>query len=480
MDAIRNLPTPLKIALPIGLVILLVAGIMMSTRGDGSAVIQRTKDANRAEAWTWRLQKDSIKGVTTTTLRDGTIEIRVPEATADAARVAIGGNDLKSRLGAKTAAGCTAPGSFSTMNQQKLYDTCVQEAKIEHFMLRPGVLAAKANVNVESSSDDLLKEYESSVTVLLYTDPDRMINFESRNLATQLAAMVPGGDLKRVNISTYDGKDLWIGSNSSASASSGSADACATPEGTVDINTREVQVARCNESLIVQKIAQIVGGPERVTASVQVRLNPSQVSTSSRSSTESSVKNTTDGSKDATTTSQTTQKEPTITETKRDTVAGGISSMTVNVTIDKAAATPEKLTAIKAIVKGFTANVQDSSSSVNVVAFGTGNDTPAAPARDLPARSATTSSTQPTPPAAGIPTIVWTVGLIMLLALGGMAALLVRRGSRDAAERARIERELQNGQRMFQTFAADNPDHIADDIMSLLGAPPAGRVPANN
>lgn len=483
MDAIKNLPTPLKIALPIGLVILLVAGIMLSTRGDGTTIIQRTKDANRAEAWVWRLQQDKITNVTTSTLNDGTIEIRVPQASADSARVAIGGNDLKSRLGAKTTSSCTAPGSFSTMNQQKLYDNCVKEAKIEHFMLRPGVLAAKANVNVESSSEELLKDYESSVTVLLYTDPDRTTNFDARNIASQLAAMVPGGDVKRVNITTYDGDDLWVGAQASTDAAGSGADACGTPDGTVDINTREDQVARCKESLIMRQIAPIVGGADRVTTSVQVRLNPSQVSTNSRTATESSVKNTTNGSNDDATTSQTTQKEPTVTETQKETIAGSISRMTVSVTVDKAAATPEKIAAIKSILNGFIDPARDVAPSVKIVAFGTTTSSPNPVTSDAPAPQPATRTPSTVPagqPTSGIPVAVWAVGMMLLIALGVMVALLMRRNSKDAADRARIERELQNGQRMFQTFAADNPDHIADDIMSLLGAPPANRVPANN
>ncbi len=485
MNALRNLPTPIKFALPIMLVVLLIAGVLLGTRGDGTVRIRTTTDVNQANALIWRLAQDKIIG-TPRTNDTGATEIRVPEADAEKARMSIGGTDLSARIKSKGGQKCVAPsGLTSGQKQQQMYDNCRAEAAIQDQVMLPGVLAAKVNVMTEDSGSISGSDKSSNVTILLYLDPNESVSLDASTMAKKAANIVPGGSVERVQISTYNGETLWDGASAQRSANTTS-EACGASDQMVDINTREAQVGACKESEIRDDISPIMGSGDRVQATVNVRLNPSSTSSVKEGSSASSSTSSTT-SKGASSTSTAKEVVPTVTTEKTDTIAGGISSMSIAVTLDKKYATPERVQAVENILAGYVDAKRDPRPTVTVVEFAGSGSVPAGatdaamPANASPANAASSNATTPSQiTKSGVPMGVWIMGMLVLIILIAMGMVMMRRSAKDAARREAFERDVQQGQRMFQTFAADNPDHVAEDIMSLLGTPPSGRVPANN
>jgi hypothetical protein len=61
---------------------------------------------------------------------------------------------------------------------------------------------------------------------------------------------------------------------------------------------------------------------------------------------------------------------------------------------------------------------------------------------------------------------------VILVGLGMTIALLWRRNSHLTDERKRFEAEFNKDKRVWENFAAENPDDIARDLENLLGPAP--------
>jgi hypothetical protein len=77
-------------------------------------------------------------------------------------------------------------------------------------------------------------------------------------------------------------------------------------------------------------------------------------------------------------------------------------------------------------------------------------------------------------PEAKTPT--WMLAVMAVLVIGILTAILIlwRKSTAMAAERTRLEESFRNEQRLFEDFAQQNPDTLAQELNQLFGAPAAG------
>lgn len=493
MDALKNLPTPLKIAIPALLVLLIVVGVMLSSGGGGMTTIQTSTDPDQVAAWQWRLEGDKIPSQVVQKNR-GTWELRVDAAKEAEARASIGGTNLTTRLKMKTSNKCLAPGSFSTRAQQEQYDNCKAAATIhDQVKSTSGILEARISVVTEDSGELVGSDKMSRVTVQLFLDPDATTSVDSGTLAESIANMVPGGSIEHVVITDSSGAKLWNGSSASAAGANGaSSGSCATSSESVDITTKQTQVASCIESMVREDIAPIVGSIDHLQVSVGVRLNPSASTRTTRDIARGAVvskSGTQSGGGGSKNNSSAAEFEPGVSETSTQTIAGAISRVSLSVTLDSKYSTPARERAVRQILRNYVDPKRDPQPSVTSVEF-------ASPGAAAPKADATGSATggangapaakaPQTPPVAStrdthLPTWLIVVSALLLTTMLGAIALLWRRSTRERTQRQVMEQEIRQGEHLFQSFAQENPNDVAEEIMSLLGPAPRGQVPANN
>lgn len=475
MDAFNKLPAPLRIGLPIGLV-LIIALVAWMTFMRAPAPVQVLKTADHVQyTRAMELLRDmDAEGAT----KDGSYLVMVPKSKDLDASTALATAGIKSS-GAKGAACKEAPsaltGSKSAIEEAA---NCQIGKQVEEALTEMGVLSA--NVKLSKKEGDFL-ETEKVISVVAQIEvPEAQRQTFDAKAAAAVVATTAGTTKDRVIIQdknlgmVFDGEAK---SAAGAATSPGLASGCADIADAMEVETKRDAVTNCYEQRIANKLLSFVDGDASKFVVTAVPTIDAQSSTSTKQTTTKGSEVQRNESSAGGSRSKASTTEPSTEEKVTMDPAGEVERLAITVVLDDSISLRNQ-NAIKSMLQSFVvAERRDPAPVVKLADLSddVASTTPApAPEATTPAPAAnatlagTTRSKETEMP-------TWAMGVMGVLVLGIVGALLVmwRRSVAVAAERQKLEASFQQEQRLFENFAQQNPDDLARDLNAMFGAPSA-------
>lgn len=473
MNALKSQPTPVKVAIAGGVAVILFALVLIfALGGDSKVTVLTSTKAREISASMWKLEAAGIDA-TVAEVNDSTFEVRVLDADAQDAKLALRGDDIGVRLNGKVKGDCPKPNALAGNRAYETYEQCELLKQVQDVLMNtPGVLQAKAKVNTKENEGITGADTITTVTAQIYKDRgDTQINASA--LAMTLGKMVGGSSEDVVLIDADTGDPLWSGGTTGGSGTG--ADECAMPEqDTIDITVKE-KFLRCDiKRDLTEEIEEIVGrGNAKVSAYVQ--LSP-EARTVSRQELLQGALVSQDVQRDGSNLNENKSYQPGTRNTTSSMSAGYVQRMSIAVVLNQETSTPALERAVDRLVGTYITTNRGDTKSVTAVKFPEPVAAAGSEETEAEAASASESSIKEELDATATRSTHvpgWALALLFVTGVGFVAsiAILWRRNARLASERRRFEDEFRHEQRMFQQFAQENPDDVARQLEQLLGAP---------
>jgi hypothetical protein len=484
MNAYSNLPAPLRIGLPVGLVLIIaLVAWMTMLRSDPAVTVLKTQDIGEYETSKRLLMghdlgfKEGAKG------NEFTLEVPAGEAT-DASKV-LAASGIRDRTGLAPKISCpAAPGFTATKAANERSENCEDAKAVQDMLLTAGAIAANVRVSQKESESFASTEPVKNVVGQVFLPQTMKESWRAEDVAAAIAAAV-GTARERVIITDDRMQILYDGSEGASAAAGGtttssSSSSCGDAGTATEIETKKDAVRSCYESVIGEKLTALMGSKDRYVLTVEPTIQD-------KSTTTNQVRNSPGPVDDASTQKgegssvSDISKQNNVTETTTITPAGTLTRLQISVTLDRNFVTKDKELAVKRIVSTFmsTNGRKDPAPTVTVASFTSGE---AAPVKDELDQIREDAKGTDTAAAGGGATVTpkasmpkWVLAVIAVLVVGilTLVAVLWRRSAAMAEERRRLEASFQNEQRLFEDFAQQNPDTLAQELNALFGAPAA-------
>ncbi|MCW2962321.1 MAG: hypothetical protein JWM90_2708 [Thermoleophilia bacterium] len=479
MNAYTKLPAPLRFGIPVVLVFVLGLVLWMTMFKPPVPVsVMNTQDFGTYDVAKQLLDTEGINYKEASD--KGRFELLVAPDEKSAADQLLAKNGLQDRTGLAKKISCPAAPGF-TANKAKTteYNNCEDSKKVQNMLLQAGALAASVTVSQEENGTLIGPETSKNVSAMVFLPPS-MENggWDATNAAQQIKGAV-GTSIDRIYIGDDKMQPLFDGAKGEAAATSAvaSGNGCADMANAAEIATKEAAVRSCYEGTIATKLSTLLGGSDRFVLVVDAKVDAVSTSTQAESSTAgpivSSSSQTGAGStvKDVTT-------PPNTKVTSSSKAAGDIGKLAISVSLDKNNVNANQELAVKRMLQTYVnASRKDPSPVVTRFAFPKG--TGIAPKATAAPQLATGGSENEAPILAATKTETPkpVLALLAVLAIGLAAAMIImwRKSVAMKQERARMEQAFQNDQRLFENFAQQNPEALAQDLEALFGAPAAQR-----
>lgn len=481
MDAIKNLPAPLRFGIP--LVLVLVVGLvawMTMFKAPPPVEVVSTQDIGVADTAKTVL---TSQGITYEAMQDaGTFKIKVDAGDATRAAEFLAASGIKDRTGlAKKIACPAAPGFTATKAANERSANCEDAKAVQSMLLTAGAIAANVSVSQMENGTLLGPEKSKNVVAQVFL-PEHMDGKWNAEQAAGHISKAVGTTIDRVSIADDELQTLFDGASSSArganaSEGSGGSSACRNMDTATEIETKKDAVRACYEWRIGQQLTKLLDGSDRYVLTVEPTIQSvaSQV-TETQQTRGPIVDKSAQKSGDSSTTDVSTPANTR--ETTRIVPAGAISSLRIAVTLDRESVTKDRELAVKRMLSTYVdAKRRDPAPSVTLAQLGGAGEEPSnEELKQIRKQATSDTSTTTLPPAQVKPEMPkWAMALMAVLVIGMITAVLVlwRRGAAMAAERQRLEAAFQNDQRLLENFAQQRPDQLAAELNALFGAPPA-------
>jgi hypothetical protein len=493
MDFYKNLPLPVRIAIPalVGLIVLFVLYSTMLKAAPPVEVI-KTQDVGVHDVAMQVLERNGIEADESQDGNNFMLHVAADDATDAATAIAASG--LRDRTGLAKKIDCPAPPGFTaTKAANERASNCEAAKSVQGMILAAGAIAANVQVSQEANGTLLGPEKSMNVVVQVFL-PEQMKRDWNAEQAARAISRSVGTTLDRVSITNDQLQSMFDGtSTATESATSGATSmlGCDDIASATEVETKRAAVRTCYESTIGSKLTELLGGSDRYVLTVEPTIDSVSRNTVTVKNTKGPVTDTSAQKGDGQSAIDTTSP-PNKTETTSTDPAGDISSLRISVILDKSSVTEDQRVAVMSLLSTqIDAKRGDPAPTVKMSTFAGGaGDAPtnedlaqikenAEQNNTTPGGAAMGGATGGRPPAMALPT--WAMALMAVLVVGMITAMLVlwRRSSAINAERKRLEESFQREQRLFEDFAQQNPDHLAQDLNALFGAPSAPpRTPA--
>lgn len=483
MDAIRNLPAPLRIGLPVGIV-LVVALVLYMTVFRSAAPVQvlRTQDVAEFNTSMSFLRQNSIAFTEKTKGEEFMLEVAADDAN-DAAKV-LAASGIRNRTGLAPKISCPAPPGFTaTKAANERSENCEDAAKVQRMLLAAGATAVNVSVSQQESQEFGAVEPEKNVVAQVFM-PEKMREEWDAGDAAAIIAGTVGTARERVVIADdrmktlFDGEDVVAAGEGGAVATSGGS--CNDVASATEIETKKEAVRGCYEARIGTKLASILGSKDRFVLAVEPTIQSQSRTVNIERNSPGPVVNASTQKGEGSSISD-VSKPANTSSTQVVIPAGAVTQLRISVTVDSNFASKEKLLAVKRILSSYAGadGRKDPAPTVTTAPLSSPTDGSVKDElkklRDNAARSQEQSASSGVrlTPEAKTPT--WMLAVMAVLVIGIITSILVlwRRSAAMAAERRRLEESFRSEQRLFEDFAAQNPDTLAQELNQLFGAPAA-------
>jgi hypothetical protein len=488
LAALRALPLAARLALAVLLpgVLALVVWIAISANEQTMDDVLATKDPNLLRTAEQILDGLDIEHDTS---RDGdrfVLLVEGGEATKAAEALAIRGvKDLTKEAKGDT---CVKPGSFtSTRDGRREYVECQMERDIRTALILGGAHAAHVTVTSQEGQgvfgDDLARKVTAQVFLSEAARPD----WDSATMVESIAGKA-GTDPENVTITDQFFHSLGTAtSRSAAAASAAPALGCDDLADAREVETKKAAVQGCYRSRLEPELRTLLG--ERPFAlSIEPTIRTAAATVQTTSTTGRSTGTADDEQAAGTDATRAGATSETTTERSSELPAGELTALRISIVVDRAGTSRADLEAVRRILRPAAESAPDSPApSITIgdqsAAAGAGGTAAASSAAGAAASGTDGNSTGAAASNEEFPVVErrsrvpWNFlaaigGLVLLLVIGG-SLLLIRRLRALDVERQRLEASFQQDQRLFEDFAASNPDAIARELEALFATPPA-------
>lgn len=488
MDFYKTLPTPARYGIPVALAVLVLGLVFfMMTREPKPVIVVTTQDTGVYEAAQkvldaadipYKKESDAAKSIQTLSV--------LPDLRTDASD-ALANSGIKDRSGTIKPIECPAPPGFTaTKAANERANNCEDAKSVQSMLITAG--ASAANVKVSQMANETLLGPESSKSVLgqVFLPPGMIGKWPADQAARAIATAV-GTSIDNVTITDDKLQTLFDGSRNGASAAAGmggvgTGTGCADMATATEIATKEAAVRSCYKDTIGADLVKLLGGSDRFVLTVQARIDAksrtSQYQRNARGAVNSRMLDKGSGR-----VLDDVDMEPNTQTGGEVKPAGDLKLLALNVTLDSNVVDERQELAVKRLLSTYVdPSRKDPAPKVTRIAFspGAGKAPDTSELEQLQTKStagtgvvegATREKEVARTPQSTKALLV--IGAILIAAMAVMLALLWRRSTLAAAERARYEQEFQNQQRVLDTYAQQDPASVAQDLERLFGAPAA-------
>lgn len=486
MDAIKNLPAPLRYGIPVTLVIAigLVAWLTV-LRPPAPTVVVSTQDIGVIDTAKRLLENRRIDYDVRNDNGNFSLEVASGDST-DAAE-ALAGSGIKDRTGLAKKITCPAPPGFTaTRAANERSANCEDASRVQAMLMTAGAIAANVSVSQEENGTLLGPEKSKNVVAQVFLPAHMKGEWNAEQAAGHISKAV-GTSMDRVSIADDELQTLYDGASSAGSGSAGGAasgsSACGDMDTATEIETKKDAVRACYEWRIGTQLTKLLGGSDRYVLTVEPTIQSVASSVTEVTNTPGPVVDAS-AQKSSDSSARDVTKPANVKESTRVIPAGAISSLRITATLDRDNVSADQQLAVKRMLSTFVdPRRRDPAPIVSLTKFQNGAGEPASEelAEIKTAAEENASSATTTAAGAGLPPVAktemptWALALMAALVIGIVTAVLVlwRRSAAMAAERSRLEESFRNEQRLFEDFAQQNPDQLAQDLNALFGAPAA-------
>ncbi|MCB0877532.1 MAG: hypothetical protein KDC46_00925 [Thermoleophilia bacterium] len=485
MNAYNNLPLPARIAIPAVLVLLLGLILWMTAfRSPAPVAILKTKDYDVYETAQKLLEN---KGFSPTEEADGKqfVLLLPPGDQVTDASTVLAQSGIKDRTGMAATIECPAPPGFTgTKAANERANNCEAAKAVQGMLLAAGATAANVQVSQEENGTLLGPEKSMNVVAQVFLPRSMRDRWDAEQAARAISRSV-GTSINRVSITDSQLQTLFDGSSSAAagtgtSGTSSLALGCDDIAAATEVETKRAAVRNCYEATIGEKLTRLLGGSDRFVLTVEPTIDSNSIQTTQVRNTQgpASSRSTQKGSGQST---EDVDTPPNTTERTIVNPAGDIKSLRISVVLDKNTVPADKIIAVKRLLSTQVEPKRgDPAPVVSTAVFEPGDgEAPQTELKQIQDQAKAGSSEDlPDVIPVGDPTTrtpTWMYALLGTLVAGILAAvgILWHRSSKMAAERKRMEEAFNQEQRLFENFAQQNADQLAQDLEAAFGAPSA-------
>ncbi len=481
MDFYKNLPLVARIAIPavVGLILVFLVYTMMLKPPPPVEIIA-TQDVNTYDVAKQVLTRQAIDF--NETQDASTFMLTVPAGDDKAAAEALAKSGIKDRTGLAKKISCpAAPGFTATKAANERSANCENAKAVQGMLLAAGAIAANVQVSQEENGTLLGPEKSMNVVAQVFLPAHMQDDWNAEQAARAISRSV-GTTLDRVSITDDELQSLFDGTSSSSDSSKSGGSSlslgCADIAGATEVETKRAAVRTCYEGNIGDKLEELLGGSDRFVLTVEPTIDSvSRSRTTLKQSAGPEVSRSEQSGSGQKVLDKDTPPN-TSEETSMD-PAGDITRLAISVILDKDNVTEDQRLAVMSLLSS-QINVKrgDPAPVVKMSQFAGGaGDKPTNEDLEVIKKTAAEKKTTEAQGAVIQTTKMpaWAMAAMAALVIGMLTAvfLLWRRSAAMNAERQRLENSFRNEQRLFEDFAQQNPDHLAQDLNALFGAPSA-------
>ncbi|MCW2922555.1 MAG: hypothetical protein JWL76_2429 [Thermoleophilia bacterium] len=481
MDFYKNLPVVARIAIPavLGLILAFLVWTMMFKPPPAVEIIA-TQDVGVYEVAQQVLERS---GIEVERSQDAAMfMLSVPASEATNAAQALAESGIKDRTGLAKKISCpAAPGFTATKAANERSANCESAKAVQGMLLAAGAIAANVQVSQEENGTLLGPEKSMNVVAQVFLPKHMQDDWNAEQAARAISRSV-GTTLDRVSITDDQLQSMFDGTSSGGddNTTGGSAMSlgCADIAAATEVETKRAAVRSCYEGNIGDKLEELLGGSDRFVLTVEPTIDSvaRQRTTLKQSAGPEVSRSEQSGSGQKVIDKDT---PPNTSEETSTDPAGDITRLAISVILDKDSVTEDQRAAVMSLLSS-QINVKrgDPAPVVKMSQFAGGaGDKPKnedlETIKDNAAKEKAAPTTGPIIQTTKMP--AWAMAAMAALVIGMLTAVFVlwRRSAAMTAERMRLENSFRSEQRLFEDFAQQNPDHLAQDLNALFGAPSA-------
>lgn len=487
MNAYTNLPLAARIAIPAVIVLLIgMIAYMTILKPPAATTVLSTQDIGVFNTARIVLERNDVEFKESRTKDTFTLEV-MPEHETTAAQ-ALANSGVKDRTGMVKKIDCPAPPGFTgTKAANTRANNCEAAKAVQMMLLSAGATAANVQVSQEENGTLLGPETSMNVVAQVFL-PDYMEDNWNAEQAARAISRSVGTKLERVSItddklqSLFDGTSSSAGSTSAGSSTITSSLGCGDIASATEIETKRAAVRNCYEGSIGEKLTSLLGSREYYVLTVEPTIDSVSRTTTTTRRTKGPISDRS-SQKGSGQSVEDVSSPPNSVEEMAVNPAGDLSSLRINVTLDKDKVAADQRLAVTSLLATYVSTKRgDPAPTVKMATLSGGSES--TPATELKAikTQAQDAAKGNGSAANGAPEFrtttkapTWMKALMVALVLGIITAIAIlwRRSSAMTAERQRSEAAFSNEQKLFENFAQQNPDDLATDLNALFGAPSA-------
>lgn len=487
MNAYTNLPLAARVAIPAVLVLLVgMIAYMTMLKPPAPITVLSTQDIGVFNTARTVLERNDVEF---SEKRDkNTFALSVTPTQESTAAQALANSGVKDRTGMVKEIECPAPPGFTgTKAANTRANNCEAAKSVQGMLLSAGATAANVQVSQEENGTLLGPETSMNVVAQVFLPAYMEDNWNAEQAARAISRSV-GTSLDRVSITDDELQSLFDGTSSSGKGAAGAGSStissslgCGDIASATEIETKRAAVRNCYEGSIGDKLTELLGSSKRYVLTVEPTIDSVSRTTTTMRRTKGPISDRSSQSGSGQSVEDISSPPNSVEETAVN-PAGDLSSLRINVTLDKNIVTEDQRLAVTSLLATYVSTKRgDPAPTVKMSQFDNGGgskpDNSELEAIKTQAQEAAKGSGAGASPEfrTTTKTPTWMIALMVTLVLGIVAAIgvLWRRSSSMAAERLRLEAAFSNEQKLFENFAQQNPDDLATDLNALFGAPSA-------